>query len=804
MIAVWTGEEGEHPKILQKLHGKLVALNDSWGLILNNHIVTQVSFQSKPQELKIPTSVISCVCNSQISLFITSEGEVWGISSENLSAAILRKEVKKNTLVKIDGLSDITQASLGKTHAAALDRNGKLFTWGTGEDNQLGDLETTKHGPILIRNADIFTAEQVLCGEKSTIIRTQGGYVYVFGQLSNSERCFKLQKPRVCPYTLPDLEAHYITSLCCGKKFVAALASGIIFVFDGCLKPVRISLYQKEINTIAASETSLFGLEKGCLYQWIEGKGKAECGLKNWVLKVYLLEKGYFDCQLVSGYGKTIGVMCNNPKGAIGKVIKSNNSFEDIEIFNSTDEEFVKSPKSANENPFGYGPVDSHMETGIRIFSDTITKSIRLTFHRLAGKIDYNTWLSRYENVYTEPSVRAFWGKIVPVFTTRLEWYFSGFKHLYSNKTYKVLTQMMTNFTKKAEKDWICIWKKNTMIRTPIQKNNLRCAILILNVANTKLLSKTQSSVFITLLRYKPIKPRNEFLVKVMLGIYKNKMEIFFSYILWYFTELKVEAVKSILVMKIRKEEKIKCIRLMRCFALFKPVVSSSGSYDSKKSSEFSNTSSSLRSRYNLKISSEGEIPKSMEFVNSPTLEKNLSTDQSPKTQLKQLLSKGVEKLFSKNIKPRNSSKPQVFEKIKNPEQKAKPIKKGSQYAEEIKTRQVKNKLLKLSSPVIKSYDREKSPKTPSILLNTRISSKFTHVFALFQVKIKQKYQMVFSMLKVKKSVISFSFAPDRSELLPVVAPEIWKLKVYNLGLNKLAILTKKRLRKCGFSQLFS
>ncbi|OMJ87825.1 hypothetical protein SteCoe_10389 [Stentor coeruleus] len=804
MIAVWTGEEGEHPKILQKLHGKLVALNDNWGIILNNHIVTQVLFQSKPQELKIPTSVISCVCNSQIGLFITSEGEVWGISSENLSAAILRKEVKKNTLVKIDGLCNITQASLGKTHAAALDRNGKLFTWGIGEDHQLGDLETTKHGPILVRNADYFTAEQVLCGEKSTLIRTQGGYIYIFGLLSNSERCFKLQKPKLCPYTLPDLETHYITSICCGKKFVAALTSGTIFVFDSCLKPVRLSLYQKEINSIAASETSLFGLEKGCLYQWVEGKGKSDCALKNWVLKVYLLEKGYFDCQIVSGYGKSVGIICSNPKGPIGKVIKSNNSFEEIEIFDSIDEEFIKSPKSTNENCLVYGNVDSNIETGISIFTDTLTKNIRLTFHRLAGKIDYNTWLSRFENVYTESSVRTFWEKIVPVFSTRLGWYFSGFKHLYSNKTYKILMKMMINFTKNAEKDWICMWRKNTRIRTPIQKNNLRCAILILNVANNKLLSKTQSSVFINLFRYKPIKPRNEFLVEVMKKIYKNKIEIFFSYFLWYVWELKVEAVKSILIMRIRKEEKIKCIRLMRCFALFKPVISSNGSYDSKKSSEFSNTSSSLRSRYNLKISSEGEIPKGMEFVNSPVMEKNLSTDQSPKTNLKQLLSKGVEKLFAKNIKPRNSSKPQVFEKIKNSEQKAKNVKKGYQYAEEIKTRQVKSKLLKLSSPIIKSYDREKSPKTPSILLNTKISSKFTQVFALIQMKIKQQYQMVFPLLKIKKSVISFSFAPDRSELLPIVAPEIWKLKVYILGINKLTLLTKKRLRKCGLSQLFS
>ncbi|OMJ90335.1 hypothetical protein SteCoe_7363 [Stentor coeruleus] len=801
MIAVWTGEEGEHPKILQKLHGKLVALNDTWGIILNNHIVTQVSFQSKPQELKIPTSVISCVCNNQISLFITSEGEVWGVSSENLSGAILRKEVKKNTLVKIDGLSNITQASLGKTHAAALDHNGKLFTWGIGEDNQLGDLETTKHGPILVKNSEIFTAEQVLCSEKSTLIRTQGGYVYIFGLLSNSEHCFKIQKPKLCPYTLPDLEAHYITSLCCGKKFVAALTSGTIFVFDSCLKPVRISLYQKEINVIAASETSLFGLEKGCLYQWVEGKGKSECALKNWVLKVYLLEKGYFDCQLVSGYGKNIGIMCSNPKGPIGKVIKSNNSFEEIEVFNN--EEFIKSPKSSNDNCF-YGQVDSYIETGIRIFSDTMTKSIRLTFHRLAGKIDYNTWLSRYENVYTEPSIRVFWGKIIPIFRRRIEWYFLGFKHLYSNKTYKILKQMIMNFTKKNEKDLICMWKKNIMIRTPIQKNNLRCAVLILNVAYGKLLRKTQSQIFINLLRYKRIKPRNEFLNKVVQRIYKNKMKIFFSYILWYFGEMKVEAMKSILLMKIRKEEKIKWVRLMKCFALFKPTVSSSGSYDSKKSSEFSNTSSSLRSRYNLKINSEGEIVKGMEFIKSPTLEKNLSSDQSPKTQLKQLLSKGVEKLFAKNSKPRNSSKPQVFEKIKNPEQKAKSIKKGSQYAEEIKSRQVKNKLLKLSSPVVKSYDKEKSLKTPLILLNTRVSSKFTHIFALIQVKIIQQYQMVFPLLKIKKSFISFSFAPDRSELLPVVAPEIWKLKVYNLGVNKLTLLTKKRLRKNGFSQLFS
>lgn len=800
MISLWTGEEEETPKTFQKTSGELLSFNDTCCFILNNQILTQVSFDSKPQVLKIPTCVICCACNNQTSLFVTAEGEVWGTSTGETSRMILGKVVKKGTLVKINGLSDVIRVSLGKSHAAAINSNGKLLTWGEGEDHQLGEANTKKQGPTLVKKTEIFKAEQVLCGEKSTLIRTEGGYVYIFGLLSHSEHCKKPQIPKALPYTLNDFEPYFITDMCIGKSFVAVLSSNNIHVFDSCLKPVRLTIYNNDIISIGSSENCLFGLEKNYLYQWIAYKGQKGCGIMNWIVKVYMLEKGFSDCELVSGYGKNIGFMCNDSRGFVGKVIKKKKFLDDVrDIKYEEGEVFIRNLKSSNGHAKEGEKDDYRKKTGVIRLFDAINKELRLSFIRIAGKINYKAWLLGNNNASLSINSISFMNKLGLVIKNKLKLYFSAFQGVFPTKNTKILTNLTKNLTKFLDFNTFKIWKSNCKAKNPYQKSSLRFAVLLLNSANSKLLLKTKSSVFILLIRYKPDKLRNKVILKRLQRIAKVKISIFFTYIFKYIDRLKLNALKSILLIKVIKEEKKRSIHLMKCFSMFKNSSSSSASYESKKSSEFSSNNSFRKLKLNLKMVSEGENSL-VDYDPSSMLNKNLSADQSPKTT--NTFNKNRESQFSKTAQKTMTPRFQIPENSKSPEIKPKAINKISQNSEEIKSKQVKSRLLKLSSQV-KNSDREKSPKVSSIILNTRISTKFTRVFYIIQAKIKAQYQKIFPILKVKNPILSYSYTSDYSDIESITT-ESWKLKIFSLGLIKLQSLTKMQLKQLVFNHLFS
>ena len=784
-VATWTGEESDSPKKIPKFQGKLYAMNDSWMIAATETSIIQLTFPHKINHLKIPGNIIQSSCNNSSALLVTNNGEVWGFSTDKNCGVILRKDTKSK-IVKIDELNNIIQVSLGKTHAAAIDKEGKLYTWGIGEDHQLGDMLTTKHGPILVKNAEIFNTQQVLSGEKYTCIRTLGGFVYIFGMLNYSESCTNPIISKQCPYTLTELEDHFTTSLCNGCKFVAALTStGSVFLFDACMKLVKLSLYQKEILSIASTENCLLGMDKGCLYQWKEAPGLNKCGLKNWNVKVFLLQQAYLDLVLVSGYGKNIGIVCANPNGSLGKVIKIVNESEDIEIPDDINEERKNTVLS----------IDNNLELGLRIIANTINQFIRLNFHKLANKIDYKIW--NPEKKDSENSDKAIYMLVDILVRLRIQ-----IQSIYFNKLIRIYSKQSTrssNIIFKVlliyhQRYFYAELKRKCRILTAFQKNNIKFGLRMLGVLTNKILKNKKSSAFIQFLLLKPKISKINALSGTLNAIYKHKICKHFQHIFNYIDDKRQKSIQIVLIRLALRKERDHYIKLMSFFGKMKYCLSNNGSNDSKKSSEYSN-SSQQKINYKLSIPLQLEkLERNSELASSPRVEKTSQGDVSPRI---------VKKPSVKEIRmPRNKSKGNNIEKSKNSEIKFKQPKKG--IAEEIKSRQIKNKLLKFSSMNSKETEWEKSPtKFPSSPI--KIQYKLYKVADILEVRIKTLYKSFLDALKGKKINLLFTFAPEKSELLfPVAAPEIWKLKVYNLGINKLNTMIKKRIRNGIFAYLFS
>jgi len=115
---------------------------------------------------------------------------------------------------------DICGIAAGARHCAAITHQGELYTWGAGEDGQLGHGNTDDvHGPIRVqslgRNGEDVQVMSVQCGSKHSVVLTDLRNVYVTGRLS--------------PGAASDLEFKCVTSL--AGSSVIALSSGSFAVY---------------------------------------------------------------------------------------------------------------------------------------------------------------------------------------------------------------------------------------------------------------------------------------------------------------------------------------------------------------------------------------------------------------------------------------------------------------------------------------------------------------------------------------------------------------------------------------------
>lgn len=88
----------------------------------------------------------------------------------------------------IPDLEDIVQLAAGVNHILALDRRGKILTWGSGDVNQLGRrvnvghpelaLRPTSIGPLPTRGAK---AAKIACGSYHNFAIDMQGHVYAWG-----------------------------------------------------------------------------------------------------------------------------------------------------------------------------------------------------------------------------------------------------------------------------------------------------------------------------------------------------------------------------------------------------------------------------------------------------------------------------------------------------------------------------------------------------------------------------------------------------------------------------------------------
>lgn len=305
------------------------------------------------EPISLSIMIISIACNSEASLFLSNTHEVFGVGSDSCDSGIFVDFLSSDVPRLIQELSgkSLKQVSLGAFHGAGVDDSGFVYTWGTGTLGELGGLQLNevKAPPLMIDRAQRFSVKKVVCGNSFTCMCTGGGYVYILGVIGSHHQTSKrsqaflrtsqksLQSPKgmtssrreikSLPYTISELEQHFITDISAGDEFLYALSDqGVIYAFDGCMDLVRLPSDENYlVKSIGSVNKTIFGMtNKGCFYEWKEPNmelsstnmlntlieaGKSICSLATWSGSLYKIDQSYTNPVLASNHIKGLALI---------------------------------------------------------------------------------------------------------------------------------------------------------------------------------------------------------------------------------------------------------------------------------------------------------------------------------------------------------------------------------------------------------------------------------------------------------------------------------------------------------------
>jgi alpha-tubulin suppressor-like RCC1 family protein len=118
---------------------------------------------------------------------------------------------------------ELKLVALGASHSVALMTNGQVYTWGAGAGGRLGhDGERDRFTPLRVVALDVADIVAVACGDCHSVAVTDEGAVYTWGRGENGQLGYPATKQLV-PQVVPGLSERRVTSAACGDTFTLLL-----------------------------------------------------------------------------------------------------------------------------------------------------------------------------------------------------------------------------------------------------------------------------------------------------------------------------------------------------------------------------------------------------------------------------------------------------------------------------------------------------------------------------------------------------------------------------------------------------
>ena len=257
---------------------------------------------SPMKSLTLSTTVTQVSCNQSSAAYVTSSGFLYtfGEDLQKFGTLGIKNCFESKSPIKVQINTRIVSVSLGDKHGAVLSAKGELYTWGSGQNGELGNsLYAERQVPSLVQTAKIFLIKQVACAGKVTAFVTAGGFVYVYGELSKCKN--EIEEFRQ-PFTVKGMTEHFIVRVeMCRELLVMVSDQKQAFVTDACMKVNRL---EYRFSKLACSDDGIVGVVKNdSLVHEFRVDRTGQCFARGFVESAYFVDQMFsHKYQFFSGF----------------------------------------------------------------------------------------------------------------------------------------------------------------------------------------------------------------------------------------------------------------------------------------------------------------------------------------------------------------------------------------------------------------------------------------------------------------------------------------------------------------------
>ncbi|KAK9137930.1 hypothetical protein Sjap_008524 [Stephania japonica] len=247
--------------------------------------------------------VLSVACGTWHSALITSNGRLFTfgdgsfgvLGHDNRESVAMPKEVKS-----LMGLR-VIQVACGLWHSAAIvevmnkqpevkSNSGKLFTWGDGDKNRLGQGDKQPRlEPTCVPTLIDYSFQKVTCGHNITVALTNSGYVFTMGSPAYGQLGNPLSDGKVPCLVQDKLVGETVEEISCGSAHVAVLTSrsevytwgrgangrlGHGDIEDRKAPTLIEALRDRHVKKISCGSNFTSSI---CIHKWVSGVDQSVC-----------------------------------------------------------------------------------------------------------------------------------------------------------------------------------------------------------------------------------------------------------------------------------------------------------------------------------------------------------------------------------------------------------------------------------------------------------------------------------------------------------------------------------------------